>query len=93
MTNGTTLTTWSEDGCPEHGGSIRKAYRFGQYEDATVYTFWDCHCAVCVNEASLRCGVALGHEYTYHQTYGDAAGRARLIATGEAMANAPFEGD
>jgi len=91
MENHSYLTGYDEhNGCPVHGGRIRKIYRFGQYEDAEVVTFTDCGCAVCINMASLLCGPARGDEYTYHKRYGEAAGRAHLIKAQEAIANKPF---
>lgn len=90
MKNHTILTDWSEDNCPVHDTEIRRIYTFGKYGDATVATFRGCGCAVCTNEASLQCGVALGHEVTYHTNYADAAGRATLIKMQESIANSPF---
>ena len=92
MNNHDYLTDWHEDACPQHGTPIRKRYTFGKYADASVYTFRGCRCAVCVNEASLQCGVPFGHEYTYHTSYNDAHGRATLIKMQEAVDNAPFGG-
>lgn len=89
--NHTVLTDWDElQGCPEHGGDVRKIYTFGKFGDAEVATFHGCKCAVCTNAASLLCGPALGGEVTYHTSYSSAAGRATLIKMGEAIANAPF---
>lgn len=91
MKNHEVLTGWDEtDGCPIHGGEVRKIYRFGKYEDAEVATFRGCQCAVCTNVASLLCGPARGGEVTYHLNYASAAGRATLIKMGEAAANRPF---
>lgn len=86
------LTNWCESACPRHGFEIRKSYSFGKYADATVYTFKGCDCAVCVNEASLLIGVPTGHEFTMHDSYAQASGRARLISASEAVKNAPFGG-
>jgi len=81
-----------EQGCPDHDTPARKTYYFGAYQDAEVTTFTGCQCAVSVNAASLCCGVALGHEVQHHADgYNAAAGRARLIVAGEAVANRPFE--
>jgi hypothetical protein len=82
-----------EMGCPVHGSPVKKRYTFGMYEDAEVFTFKGCKCAVCVNTASLQCGVALGHELTYHGSYDSAHGRATLIKMQEAVSNAPFHSD
>lgn len=91
MKNHENLTGWDEvHGCPEHGGKVRKIYRFGKFEDAEVATFHGCKCAVCTNVASLLCGPAIGGEVTYHTSYTAAAGRATLIKMKEAAANAPF---
>ena len=79
-----------EMGCPVHGGDVKKRYTFGVYEDAEVFTFKGCKCAVCVNTASLQCGVALGGEVTYHESYSGAQGRASLIKASESVKNAPF---
>ena len=77
--------------CPAHPASrTRKIYTFGKFGDAEVVTFSGCKCAVCINAASLQCGPALGHEYTYHSNYSNAAGRAKLIKMQEQVANAPF---
>jgi len=82
----------SRHGCPDHDTPARKTYYFGAYQDAEVTTFTGCQCAVSVNAASLCCGVALGHEVQHHAAgYNAAAGRARLIVAGEAVANRPFE--
>jgi hypothetical protein len=85
-------TDWvCEQACPDHATPARKTYYFGAYQDAEVTTFTGCRCAVSVNAASLLAG-ALGHEIQYHADgYNAAAGRARLIAAGEAVANRPFE--
>lgn len=80
---------FEDDPCPKHGTPVRKTYTFGQ-RDAEVTTFSGCRCAVCVNTASLQCGTAMGHEYTYHKSYSEAAGRARLIVMQEDVDNAPF---
>jgi hypothetical protein len=32
----------------------------------------------------------MGHELTYHTSYSDAAGRAKLIKMQESVSNAPF---
>ncbi len=92
MDDHTFLADWCEEnnGCPVHGGRVKKMYRFGQYEDASVVVFCGCGCAVCINEASLQIGPATGTEYTYHARYGSAAGRATLIKMKEAVDNAPF---
>jgi len=81
-----------EQGCPDHDTPARKTYYFGAYQDAEVTTFTGCQCAVSINAASLCCGVALGHEVQHHADgYNAAAGRARLIVAGEAVANRPFK--
>lgn len=83
------LQHWTEsDGCPLHGKPIYKTYTFGKYGDASVTTFKGCRCAVCVNEASLQCGVPLGHEISHHGSYAEASGRARLIVMKENADNA-----
>lgn len=86
------MTTVSENwdgsnGCPLHQSKIKKVYTFGRYGDAEVYTFKGCKCAVCINEASLLCGPALGHEITCHNSYSGAEGRARLIVASEDVIN------
>lgn len=82
-----------EDGdpCPQHGTAHRKGYTFGGYGDAEVHVFNGCGCAVCVNEASLLCGVPLGGEITLHDSYSAAEGRARLIVAGESVANVSLQ--
>ena len=85
-------TDWvCEQACPNHATPARKTYYFGAYQDAEVTTFTGCRCAVSVNAASLL-KRETAHEIQYHADgYNAAAGRARLIAAGEAVANRPFE--
>jgi hypothetical protein len=92
MKNHETLPTnyCEEEGCPAHKTPVKKRYTFGKFGDAEVFTFRGCGCAVCVNAASLACGVPLGHEVTYHTSYPEAAGRATLIKMQEAVANRAF---
>lgn len=81
----------AEEVCPVHGGSTKKIYSFGVYNDAEVRTFSGCKCAVCTNvDAIVGGGVQLGGEITYHSNYSGAHGRATLIKAGAAIANAPF---
>jgi hypothetical protein len=82
MEDHTVLDVWAEDPCPVHDTPIRKIYNFGKYNDAEVATFAGCRCAVCTNQASLVAG-RLGHEVTYHRSWGGAEGRARLIVMQE----------
>ena len=77
--------------CPVHGSAHKKTYTFGMYEDAEIHVFRGCPCAVCVNVASLLCGVPRGDEFTYHTSYASASGRARLIKALEDVSNAPFK--
>lgn len=91
MQNHEFISDWNDEStCPEHGTKVRKVYTFGRFEDAEVYTFTGCRCAVCINTASLQCGVATGTEFTYHKSYGEASGRATLIKMQESIANQPF---
>jgi hypothetical protein len=60
------------DECPKHETPEKKAYTFSRYADAEVRTFQGCKCAVCF----VFTGFA--DEPTYHKSYNQAAGAARL---------------
>jgi hypothetical protein len=81
----------NEGSCPAHRENrAKKTYTFGMFRDAEVIVFDGCKCAICANTAALQCGSAMGHELTYHTSYSDAAGRAKLIKMQESVSNAPF---
>jgi len=75
MQNHTKLPDWTyADGCPVHGGGIKKIYEYG-HGDAEVTVFTSCHCAVAQQLDPV--GV-LTYAPVYFTKFDDAAGLARL---------------
>ena len=55
------------DLCPQHNTEVKKEYSFGSSEDARVYTFSGCKCAIFHS-----------FESTYHQSYKQASGQGKM---------------
>lgn len=62
-----------QDYCPKHNTEAKKTYDFGKCRDAEVTVYNGCNCATCfVNNGFNDPG-------TYHTSYTEASGRAKMI--------------
>ena len=82
MEDGTKLESFESeagDGCPVHGGKVRKCYTHGSSMSAEteVFTFKTCRCAVAVRHDPIGTYPAT---ITYHTSYDAASGTGKLHA-------------
>ena len=76
-----------EYSCPVHGGKVKKVYSFGGYGDADVSVFHGCGCALCADcerawviSAELKEHGIESSGASYHRSYNEACGKARLVS-------------
>lgn len=72
------------DECPVHGGTVKREYTFGRYQDATVYTYTNCSCAGCLHADPYKLGE---DSATYHTSWRSAQSKAQYAKQVNTAAN------